>query len=65
MNKYTTYDMNILCQSIRKTPSDEKHSKTYEQKNRTPRLVRGSVFSQKKLKKCSVSPIKQGKCLTH
>ena len=65
MNRYTTYDMNIHSQSIRKTPSDKKHSKTYEQKKGTSRLVRGSVFSQKKLKKCSVSPIKQGKCSTH
>ena len=65
MNKYTTYDMNIHSQSIRKTPSDKKHSRTNEQKNNTPRLMGGSVFSQKKLKKCSVSPIKQGKCSTH
>ena len=57
--------MNILCQSIRKTPSDKKHSKTYEQKNITLRLVRGSVFFTKKLKKCSVSAIKHGKCPVH
>lgn len=65
MNKYTIYDMNILSQSIRKTPSDKKTFKNIRTKKGTPRLVRGSVFSQKKLKKCSVSPIKQGKCLTH
>lgn len=65
MNKYTTYDMNIHSQSIRKTPSDKKTFKNIRTKKVTPRLVRGSVFSQKKLKKCSVSPIKQGKCLTH